>query len=191
MEAAMTKSPPSIQWTLHDLEGLPDTSDRYEIINGDLHVTRAPRIEHQDAAGAIYAELRAWSKQSGFGKAIFAPGVVFSEVSAVIPDVVWVSQRRLERIVDAAGHLMEAPELIIEVLSKSKNDQKRDRETKLKLYSIEGVVEYWILNPELNQCDIYRRKQGLLQKAITLYPVDELQSPLLPGFATSVGSLFS
>jgi len=70
----------------------------------------------------------------------------FSESDNVIPDVVWASNERLERLLDEAGHLTAAPELVVEVLSPGKKNERRDREAKLKLYSVQGVHEYWIVN---------------------------------------------
>ena len=32
------------RWTVADLEGLPDDGNRYEIIDGELHVTTAPHV---------------------------------------------------------------------------------------------------------------------------------------------------
>ncbi len=180
-----------VRWTVDDLESLPESSDRFEIINGDLHVTRAPHWKHQDVAGAIYAELRTWSQQSQLGKPVFTPGIIFSPSDAVIPDVVWASNERIGTLIDEAGHFTGAPELIIEVLSKSQTDKDRDRKYKLKLYSVEGVGEYWIVDREQELIEIFRRDNGVLVKAITLYTKDILTSPLLPDFSCSVASLFA
>ena len=179
-----------VRWTIADLEGFPDNGNRYEIIDGELFVTRAPHLDHQDVAGAIYAELRTWSLQSGLGKPFMTPGVIFSESDAVIPDVIWISHERRSQLIDASGHLTGAPELIIEVLSNTEKDKKRDRETKLKLYSVQGVSEYWIVDREQQLIEIYRRENGVLKKAMTLFKGDELTSLLLPGFSCEVGSLF-
>lgn len=186
-----TTTPNKVRWTVDDLESLPETSDRFEIIDGDLHVTRAPHIKHQDAAGAIYAELRAWSVKTGLGKPYFAPGVIFSPSDAVIPDVVWVSQERIATLIDEAGHFTGAPELMIEVLSKTQKDKDRDRKSKLKLYSVEGVQEYWIFEHEQPMIEVFRRENGILVKVLTLYAQDTLTSPLLPDFGCEVASLFA
>ncbi|MBE9101372.1 Uma2 family endonuclease [Vacuolonema iberomarrocanum] len=180
-----------VRWTVADLESLPENSTRYEIIDGDLFVTRAPHADHQDIAGAIYAELRAWSKKSQSGKSFFAPGVIFSEADNVIPDVVWISSERLENGLDEAGHLIVAPELIVEVLSSSEKDRERDRTFKLKLYSVQGVAEYWICDRFHQQIEIFRRQDALLTKACTLFAADTLTSPLLPDFNCSVAEIFS
>ncbi len=187
-----------VRWTINDLEGFPDNGNRYEIIDGELFVTRAPHLDHQDVAGAIYAELRAWSQQSGLGKPYMTPGIIFSESDAVIPDVIWISDERRSQLIDASGHLTGAPELIVEVLSNTQKDKKREclrhgfaeRETKLKLYSVQGVSEYWIADREQQAIEVYRRENGVLKKAMTLFKADRLTSPLLPGFSCEVKSLF-
>ncbi|NEQ26970.1 MAG: Uma2 family endonuclease [Microcoleus sp. SIO2G3] len=179
-----------VWWTLADLEGFPENGNRYEIIDGELFVTRAPHWNHQDIAGAIYAELRVWSRQSGLGQAAFTPGIIFSEADAVIPDVVWASNQRLTQFLDSSGHLTGAPELIVEVLSIIEKDKKRDRETKLKLYSVQGVSEYWIADQEKQVIEVYRRDNGVLKKAMTLFKAERLISPLLPGFTCELEALF-
>ena len=187
-----------VRWTIADLEGFPDNGNRYEIIDGELFVTRAPHLDHQDVAGLIYAELLRWSLQSGLGKPFITPGVIFSASDAVIPDVIWISHERRLQLTDALGHLTGAPELIVEVLSSGEKDKKREslrhgfaeRETKLKLYSVQGVSEYWIMDREQQLIEVYRRENGVLKKAMTLFKGDQLTSPLLPGFSCEVGSLF-
>ena len=179
-----------VHWTISDLEGFPDNGNRYEIINGELFVTRSPHWNHQNAVGAILSHIHIWSQQSGLGQAVMSPGIIFSDSDNVIPDVVWISNRRLADLLNDAGHLTGAPELIVEVLSKTEKDKQRDRKTKLKLYSAHGVQEYWIFDYQQQQIEVYRRNEGTLQRALTLFATDELTSPLLPEFRCLVGSLF-
>jgi Uma2 family endonuclease len=117
-------------------------------------------------------------------------GVIFGDHDDVIPDVVWVSQARYEALIDGAGHLLGAPDLVIEVLSAGTENEKRDRELKLKLYSSRGVLEYWIADWREQQILVYRREQGVLKLAVTLFATDILTSPLLPEFACSVSEIF-
>jgi Uma2 family endonuclease len=182
----------SLKWTTRDLEVMPDDGGwkRYEIIDGELDVTRAPHIRHQSAGGNIHFELEAWSRQTKLGKPYQVPGVIFTPTDAVIPDVVWVSQSRLANGLDDAGHLIAAPELIVEVLSPGEQNQQRDQEVKLKLYSRHGVQEYWIVNWQLQTLAVYRHDQGELQFVCTLLNGDMLTSPLLPGFSVPIGEIF-
>lgn len=187
MNPAISKE---VRWTIADLAGFPDNGNRYEIIDGELFVTRAPHLDHQDVAGLVYAELLRWSLQSNLGKPFITPGIIFSESDAVIPDVIWISHERRARLVDSSGYLTGAPELVVEVLSNTEKDKKRDRETKLKLYSVQGVSEYWIVDREQQLIEVFRRENAILKKAMTLLKADRLTSFLLPGFSCEVASLF-
>ncbi|NJO43187.1 MAG: Uma2 family endonuclease [Cyanobacteria bacterium CRU_2_1] len=186
---SQTTDPP-VRWTTTDLELLPESSNRYEIIDGELLVTRAPHWEHQKAITNTAAELRNWSYATHLGETVATPGVIFTDADNVIPDVVWISKERLTYSLDEAGHLTIAPELIVEVLSPGIDNERRDRETKLKLYTSRGVQDYWILDWRLKQVEVYRRQAGLLQLVCTLFPGDHLTSPVLPGFTCDVERLF-
>lgn len=184
--------PNALRWTTRDLDAMPDDGGwkRYEIIDGDLYVTRAPHIRHQGAAGKLHVRLETWSEQTGLGSAFQTPGVIFTPNDAVIPDVVWISRDRLANGIDDSGHLIVAPELIVEILSPGELNEQRDKEVKLKLYSLHGVQEYWIVSWQLKTLEIYRRADARLQLVGTLLAEDTLTSPLLPGFSTPVGPIF-
>jgi len=120
---------PSLRWTIRDLDALPDDGGwtRYEVIDGELFVTRAPHLRHQWAGGNIHVDLENWSRQSQLGISLETPGVIFTPTDAVIPDGVWISRERLASGVDEAGHLTVAPELMVEVLSPGQLNEQRDR----------------------------------------------------------------
>jgi Uma2 family endonuclease len=177
-------------WTSADLELLPENVNRYEIINGELYVTRAPHWKHQTTCGNFYAKLKVWSDQTKLGYAAIGAGVIFGDQDDVIPDVVWVSKAKYEALIDASGHLLGAPDLAIEVLSSGTENEKRDREVKLKLYSSRGVLEYWIADWRNKQVEVYRRENGVLKLEMTLFASDTLSSPLLPEFACPLVQIF-
>jgi len=76
------------------------------------------------------------------------------------------------------------------VLSAGVTNERRDRDAKLKLYSRQGVQEYWIADWRLKTLEIYRRENAQLKLQMTLLVTDMLTSPLLPGFSCSVDRLF-
>jgi Uma2 family endonuclease len=182
----------SLYWTTADLDAMPDDGGwkRYEIIEGELFVSRAPHIRHQGAASKIHVRLEIWSEETGLGRSFETPGVIFTPTDAVIPDVVWASQSRLERSIDEAGHFTVAPELMVEILSPGEQNEQRDKGVKLKLYSRYGVQEYWIVNWQLQTLEIYRRIDAQLQLVATLLAGDLLSSPLLPGFSVEIDRIF-
>ena len=91
---------------------------------------------------------------------------------------------------DDAGHFVAAPELVVEVLSPGSRNERRDRELKLKLYSRQGVREYWIVDWQRREVQVYRREDAALRLVATLASDDTLASPLLPGFACPVADLW-
>jgi hypothetical protein len=49
----------ALRWTSADLAVLPDDGKRYEIIDGDLYMSRQPHWHHQQACMRIAAALDA------------------------------------------------------------------------------------------------------------------------------------
>jgi len=182
--------PTALRWTSADLTLLPDDGKRYEIIDGELYVSRQPHWHHQYTCGMIFSVLNTWSQHTQAGTPNLAPGVIFADDDDVVPDVVWISQARRAAALGPDGHLHAAPELAVEVLSPGSANERRDREVKLKLYSRRGVLEYWIVDWRTRQVEVYRQQDGMLCQAGTLSAVETLTSPLLPGFACPVASLF-
>ncbi|MBM3239689.1 Uma2 family endonuclease [Candidatus Poribacteria bacterium] len=180
-----------VRWTSADLDYFPDNGKRYEIINGELFVERQPHWYHQQACTNIVIELGDWNRKRDMGQVVQAPGVIFTDADDVAPDVVWASKERLAVILKEDGHLHGTPELVVEVLSPGLRNEQRDLVTKLKLYSIQGVLEYWIVDWRIQTVAVYRRKEAMLQLVATLQHFDELTSPLLLGFRVSVARLFS
>jgi len=181
----------SVRFTIADLEHFPDDGKRYEIVDGELLVSTQPDLRHQIVGGRIFSELDRWDRQAVTGIAIPAPGVIFSDDTAVAPDVAWISRQRLASAMDSQGHIHHAPELVIEVLSPGSKNEQRDRDVKLKLYSQRGVLEYWIVDWRTRQIEVYRRHELALHLVATLYESDTLVSPLLPGFSYALEQLFA
>jgi Uma2 family endonuclease len=180
----------SIHWTSADLDALPANGTRYEIIEGELYMSKQPDWHHQFVSGRIFRVLDEWNEQSGLGVAIIAPGIIFADDINVAPDVVWISRERLQTAQGEDGKLHAAPELVVEVLSPGQPNAERDMETKRKLYSRRGVQEYWVVDWRLRQVEIYRREQAALVLQATLFAEDMIESPLLPAFRCQVQRLF-
>jgi hypothetical protein len=64
----------TLRWTSGDLEVLHNNEKRYEIIDGDLYVSRQPGYHHQYACTQLSAALVVWSNQTASGVTLQAPG---------------------------------------------------------------------------------------------------------------------
>lgn len=131
-----------------------------------------------------------WNDMAHLGRVLVGPGLVFAEDNDVVPDVAWITVERWLRVLDVAGHLTEAHELVIEVLSPGRENERRDLDVKLKLYSRRGVLEYWIIDWQARALSIYRRgAEGLdLVERLT---DGTITSPNLSGLAAPMHLLFS
>jgi Uma2 family endonuclease len=179
------------RYTSADLDTLPDIPGvRYEIIDGELYVSKKPTWDHDYAAHEAYRVLQNWSLETGLGVASTEPGVVFAEDDDVIPDVIWISRERMVGALDRSRHLSVAPELVVEVLSPGAANVRRDREVKLGLYSRRGVLEYWIVDWQQRTVDVYRHDGQELRPVGTLRGDATLTSPWLPGFSCLLTTLW-
>ena len=184
------------QFTVDDLTRLPDDGSRYEVIDGELYVTAAPHAEHQAALDQVNHAFIGWYNQTGLGWPVTGAGIIFAVHLGVIPHLIWISDERLPDVsVNPAtgerdGKSHAAPDLAVAILSPGRENEVRDRETKLTLYSRQGVREYWIVNRFLRTVEVYRREDAALVLAATLAAEDTLSSPLLPGFALPVARIF-
>jgi len=181
----------TLRWTSADLDALPDNGKRYEIIDGELFVSKQPHFYHQHVCGQIFWLLVNWSNETKLGQAVIAPGLIFAQDNDVVPDVVWISNERLTTALGDDGKFHSAPDLVIEVLSPGPANERHDRQAKLKLYSRRAVLEYWIVDWQAHAIEIYRRQNKQLELFATLTTGDHLESFLLPGFRVQTDVVFA
>ena len=143
---------PSITW--QDVQQMPDDGNRYEAIDGELHVTPAPGTRHARVSKRLQYALDRILERPGLGEIFVAPyGVEFPATGeGVQPDIVFVSRARREIIAEAS--IVGAPDLVVEILSPS--TAARDRTIKFELYEQQGVREYWIVDSDENAVDVWR-----------------------------------
>ena len=175
--------------TVDDLDAMPEDGNRYEVIEGELFVSRAPGLPHQIISVNIVYEFKKYLDQHAIGLVIATPGLVFSEYSGVIPDIVFFTHGRGEEII-SGERLVAAPDIVIEILSPGRENVSRDRVAKRQLYAKHGVNEYWIVDSENRAVEIYRLTSEKLEPATMLRDQDEITSPVLSGFTCPLASIF-
>ena len=175
--------------TIADWEAMPDDGNRYEIIEGELFVSCSPGLTHQIVLGNLVFLIRSFLEQNPIGTVVFTPGLILSEYSGVIPDIVFFSHHRAEKII-SGERLTGPPDLVIEILSPGSENTRRDRVAKLQLYARHGVPEYWIVDPAAQVLDVYRLQLTSLELAATLHSDDELVTPILPDFSIRTSKIF-
>lgn len=175
--------------TVEDLDAMPEDGNRYEVIEGELFVSRAPGIPHQIVSGNLFYQIKNYLEQNPIGQVIATPGLVFSQYSGVIPDIVFYTHERGGDII-SGERLVAAPNIVIEILSPGRENISRDRVAKRQLYAKHNVEEYWIIDSENRSVEIYALGSGALELVSMLRDQDKITSRVLPAFSCSVSSVF-
>ena len=104
--------------TYADLVAMPADGKRYELHEGEIYMTAAPRPRHQQVVGNLHLILAAHVRRLGLGEVFLSPiDVILADVTVVEPDLVYLDAARLGRVSDRG--IEGPPTLAIEVLSPS------------------------------------------------------------------------
>lgn len=175
--------------TVADLDACPDDNNRYELIEGELFVSRAPGIPHQRVLHNIQMELGSYLKKNPMGILVPGTGATFSDYDAVIPDLVFVRGDRWADVT-SGQKITSAPDIVVEILSPGPENRRRDLSVKRQLYAKYGVKEYWIVDSENQSVLIFHLQEQTLEEIATLRGIDEITSLLLPGFHLKASAVF-
>src|SRR5262249_32538764 len=124
------------------------------------------------------------------GEVLATPGLVFSHVDSVIPDIVFFTHERAKLIL-SGERIIAAPDLIVEIVSPGGENARRDRVIKRQLYAKFGVREYWIADYQSRTVEVFTLKDGVLTESVTFHEDDDLTSAVLPGFRIKVSQIFA
>ena len=170
-----------------DLERMPDDGKRYELYDGEAVVVPAPVPRHQLAALDIMRALDAYATGHG-GVVLISPiDIVFTDHDVLQPDIVFFTAARAH-VIDLDRAIRDAPDLAVEVLSKS--TAARDRGRKKEMFARFGVPEYWIVDPLAKTIEVYTLTGNTYQLAQRAEGSDRLRSLVLAGLELPVADTF-
>jgi Uma2 family endonuclease len=136
----------------------------------------------------LNADVVVWNRQTRLGK-VFDSSTGFHLPNGAIraPDIAWVAQQRWDKLTpeQRKGFAPLCPDFIVELASETDNiDDLRD---KMQEYLDNGCRLGWLIDPRMQQVEIYRPNQ----------PIEVLQSPdtlagedILPGFILNLRAIF-
>ena len=166
-----------------------DEDDGGEFVIDHVEEEEMADFVHELAVTWLVAVLRAWLGARGF--------VARSEVKLVVgPE----RGRKADLIVifpgsatpPRRGPLVHPPDIVVEVVTPSPRDERRDRVEKMAEYAQFGVRFYWIVDPALGTFEIFERTaSGHYQKLVgtTSGRVDPV--PGCAGLAVDVDALWA
>ena len=176
----------NVKFTIQDYMNTPPYK-RYQLLNGELVLAPAPNDRHQRISIRLIVALYTFVFQNRLGEIRAAPyDVILAEDAVVQPDILFVSNNRIELINDA--NCKGAPDLVVEILSES--TAHVDQGYKRELYGRSEVLEYWMVHPDARLVEILTLNDKELAPAAHFHSGETLVSPLLPGLAINLTSIF-
>src|SRR5690625_3599723 len=173
--------------THEDYRSLPDDGNQYQLIAGRLIMSPSPTYFHQIISGNLFRILDPYVYNNKLGKIIYAPfDVVLSMRDVVQPDFMYISAGRVDII--AENNVVEAPDLVIEILSEG--TKATDRTRKKTLYEQNGAREYWIVDPTEKTIDQLILRERTFELAGTFDSSQTLTSPALEEFTLPIDQVF-
>ena len=176
--------PPRDRWTYEDYKRLPDDGWRYEVIEGELYMSPTPRTRHQRISARLAFAMTRFAQAQHLGEVLYAPiDVRLGELAnPVQPDILFIRQDRLGIIKEE--WVEGAPDLIVEILSPG--NWIDDRRTKYRVYALAGVREYWIVDPDKRQIEVFALRGNDYEILGRFGPGERAASEILVGFEIGV-----
>jgi Uma2 family endonuclease len=151
-------------------------------------MTPAPNTFHQIISGNLNEKIRAFVKEKSAGLLLYAPIDIYLDTeNAFQPDIVFIAKQRRDIIKDDGIH--GAPDLVIEILSPS--TAYYDIKKKYKMYEKSGVKEYWIVDPDMKNVELFSlTEQSKFALSASISDKGVVKSGILNGFEINLDEIF-
>lgn len=173
-----------VYYTADMVRELPEDGNRYEVVDGELLMTPAPRPWHQVITQRLFRALADYLDHHPVGHVICSPAdISWGPLDLVQPDVFVVP---LEEVRTLDWTRMQHLLLVAEVLSPS--TARADRFTKRRLYQRSRVPLYWIVDGDRRQVEVWSPERDVPEIEVDslIWRPDQSTTP----FVLPLGELF-
>jgi len=175
---------------------LPETMQRYEIIDGELIMSPSPDFEHQWRSTAIYDPMNQYVHTNRLGIVLYAPLDIMIQQSPLRtrqPDILYISLDRIRHFgldsIKGVPFFSFPPDLVVELVSPS--ESKRRIEDKLMDYCKIGVQECWLVRPGDETVEVLQLKADSSQRLGLFGCGETLGAAVLPGWSPAIDDFFA
>ena len=174
---------------------LPETKQRYEIVDGVLLMAPAPTPYHQWVMLEIAVRIKAFVNEMDIGVVLVAPVDLLIQREPLHtrqPDILYLSTQRSgikgPSQLRGVQALEVPPDLVVEVLSPG--NTRRDIGDKLEDYGRIGVRECWLVSPETETVEVLNLSAEEV-RTVGVFGVDGiLSSEVMGGFTLQLRDVF-
>ncbi len=178
-----------ISMTPEEFDAVEDAEEgyRYELINGVLIVSPPPLEQERDPNEELGYLLRRYREDHPQGSAV---DKTLSEQTVRCGR----QRRRADRVIWAGLGRMpnprtDFPTIIVEFVSATKRDRRRDYVEKKRQYLNAGVREYWIVDRFRRTLAVIRNRPDGVEEQVVIKADEVYRTPLLSGFELPLARL--
>jgi Uma2 family endonuclease len=175
------------QLSLQEFLDLPESDERFELVDGELILKMAPKTPHSRVQKRLLRLIDDWCEQTHLGEVNPEWTVVLKRHGvdwAPVPDLTYISWSRVSADWNGEGPCPGIPELVVEVISPGQTFGEMTQ--KATDYLLAGVDQIWIVDTKAQAVTVFERDR-LPQ---TFWVDSIISTPLLPDFLLKVADLF-
>ena len=167
---------------------LPNDRNRYEILDGELSVTPAPRTKHQSVSSHLHRILANSIVANQLGDIFAAPtDLILAPTTVVQPDLIFIGNDRRHIVTERA--IEGSPTLVIEILSPTTH--RADCVTKAQLYAKHNVPHYWLIDPDQQTIEAYELVVDHYDLVASARDAEVFTPSLFPGLSIRLADLWA
>ncbi|MCY3692012.1 MAG: Uma2 family endonuclease [Chloroflexota bacterium] len=175
--------------SLDEFLALGEADGKWELDDGVLYIMATGSPDHQFLMRWLCRPIEDYFLQ--FDQ---PPAQLIQEMTTILspelqrapePDIVIILNER--RHIVSRVRVEAPPDIVVEILS---TDRSRDLVRKRQIYAEAGVLEYWLMDPRSDTITLLELRDGAYVERAVLSAADSLTTPLLPGLAIPLESIF-
>ncbi|MFM7204957.1 MAG: Uma2 family endonuclease, partial [Myxococcota bacterium] len=169
------------------LEKLGRAIRRLELLDGEVFVSSSAREPHAVAIPNLMVSLSLTVRRQKLGTVYSDFALLLEPLTELLPDLIFASEADLARCGEKG--IRGAAQLVVEVLSPSTGYLDRNRK-KLK-YLGSGVREYWLVDCQRQEVEVFTPVHLLDAQQRTLLKVGEtISTPCIPRWSLPIEAIF-
>jgi Uma2 family endonuclease len=174
-------------WTLREYLDL-NTNQRLEFSHGYIEFLPMATLAHEWIVRFLFLYFHEFVSPRALGEVFFAGvRVQVREDKIRMPDLVFFGAAHRDRMTD---DYLDGADLVMEVVSGSESDRRRDLVEKRAEYARAGIPEYWIVDPAEERIIVLTLDGSEYKEYGIFVRGDRATSRLLPGFEVEVSAVF-
>jgi Uma2 family endonuclease len=171
-----------------ELSRWPDDGRRWELYGGEPISVPAPNWRHQRVIVKLAGILGEYESIRGGGVVMAPFDIVLSDYDVLQPDVVFFGQKKRAQL-DPLEAAYLVPDLAVEVLSRS--TEARDRGRKMALFARYELPEYWLVDAQHQELEVYAQSGRGLSMVRVFGPGERVTSATLADLGFDLDRLFA